>query len=139
MYRYNNIVFTVEHPIYDILNTVHLCVMGTFVMHRPIYTEIFVSERGLPLYNGQMICPNYVSIFRGSTVLSMWRIPDMILAILEYSMFLLSVHTHIICCRGGKICLTEHFKPLWARNVPKFGIGHAMALGVSGWLCELAM
>ena len=33
--------------------------------------------------------------------------------------------------RGGKICMTDHFKPLWARNVPKFGIGHAMALGVS--------
>lgn len=33
--------------------------------------------------------------------------------------------------RGGKICLTEHFKPLWAKNVPKFGIAHAMALGVS--------
>ncbi len=32
--------------------------------------------------------------------------------------------------RGGKICLTDHFKPLWARNVPKFGIAHAMALGV---------
>nr|XP_026690124.1 ubiquitin-fold modifier-conjugating enzyme 1-like isoform X2 [Ciona intestinalis] len=31
--------------------------------------------------------------------------------------------------RGGKICLTDHFKPLWARNVPKFGIAHAMALG----------
>ena len=27
--------------------------------------------------------------------------------------------------------MTDHFKPLWARNVPKFGIGHAMALGVS--------
>jgi hypothetical protein len=33
--------------------------------------------------------------------------------------------------RGGKICMTDHFKPLWARNVPKFGIAHAMALGVS--------
>jgi ufm1-conjugating enzyme 1 len=33
--------------------------------------------------------------------------------------------------RGGKICLTEHFKPLWSRNYPKFGIAHAMALGVS--------
>lgn len=33
--------------------------------------------------------------------------------------------------RGGKICLSDHFKPLWARNVPKFGIGHAMALGVN--------
>lgn len=32
--------------------------------------------------------------------------------------------------RGGKICLTDHFKPLWARNVPKFGIAHALALGV---------
>lgn len=36
--------------------------------------------------------------------------------------------------RGGKICLTEHFKPLWARNIPKFGIGHAMALGLGPWL-----
>ena len=27
--------------------------------------------------------------------------------------------------------MTDHFKPLWARNVPKFGIAHAMALGVS--------
>ncbi|NP_001153342.1 ubiquitin-fold modifier conjugating enzyme 1 isoform X1 [Nasonia vitripennis] len=36
--------------------------------------------------------------------------------------------------RGGKICLTDHFKPLWARNVPKFGIGHAMALGLGPWL-----
>lgn len=33
--------------------------------------------------------------------------------------------------RGGKICLTDHFKPLWARNAPKFGIAHCMALGVS--------
>lgn len=32
--------------------------------------------------------------------------------------------------RGGKICTSDHFKPLWARNVPKFGIAHAMALGV---------
>jgi len=36
----------------------------------------------------------------------------------------------VVDTRGGKICLTDHFKPLWARNVPKFGIGHAMALGV---------
>lgn len=35
---------------------------------------------------------------------------------------------------GGKICLTEHFKPLWGRNVPKFGIAHAMALGLAPWL-----
>ena len=41
----------------------------------------------------------------------------------------------LLCCRGGRICLTDHFKPLWARNVPKFGIGHAMALGVS-YECE---
>jgi len=36
--------------------------------------------------------------------------------------------------RGGKICLTDHFKPLWARNVPGFGIAHAMALGLGPWL-----
>lgn len=36
--------------------------------------------------------------------------------------------------RGGKICLSDHFKPLWARNVPKFGISHAMALGLGPWL-----
>ncbi len=28
--------------------------------------------------------------------------------------------------RGGKICLTIHFKPLWAKNVPRFGIAHAV-------------
>ncbi len=33
--------------------------------------------------------------------------------------------------RGGKICLSTHFKPLWSRNVPRFGIAHALALGVS--------
>lgn len=36
--------------------------------------------------------------------------------------------------RGGKICLTIHFKPLWARNVPHFGIAHALALGLGPWL-----
>ena len=36
--------------------------------------------------------------------------------------------------RGGKICTSDHFKPLWARNVPKFGIAHAMALGLAPWL-----
>lgn len=36
--------------------------------------------------------------------------------------------------RGGRICLTDHFKPLWARNAPKFGIAHAMALGLGPWL-----
>jgi len=36
--------------------------------------------------------------------------------------------------RGGKICTSDHFKPLWARNVPKFGISHAMALGLGPWL-----
>jgi hypothetical protein len=29
---------------------------------------------------------------------------------------------------------TEHFQPLWARNVPKFGIAHALALGLGPWL-----
>ena len=36
--------------------------------------------------------------------------------------------------RGGKICLTDHFQPLWAKNVPKFGIAHALALGLAPWL-----
>ncbi|UYV74346.1 UFC1 [Cordylochernes scorpioides] len=36
--------------------------------------------------------------------------------------------------RGGKICLSDHFKPLWARNAPKFGIAHALALGLGPWL-----
>ena len=36
--------------------------------------------------------------------------------------------------RGGKICLDGHFRPLWARNVPRFGIAHAMALGMGPWL-----
>lgn len=33
--------------------------------------------------------------------------------------------------RGGKICQTVHFQPLWARNVPRFGIAHSLALSVS--------
>ncbi|KAB2616922.1 ubiquitin-fold modifier-conjugating enzyme 1 [Pyrus ussuriensis x Pyrus communis] len=36
--------------------------------------------------------------------------------------------------RGGKICLTVHFKPLWAKNCPKFGIAHALCLGLAPWL-----
>ncbi|KDO23800.1 ubiquitin-fold modifier-conjugating enzyme 1 [Saprolegnia parasitica CBS 223.65] len=36
--------------------------------------------------------------------------------------------------RGGKICLTIHFQPLWQRNVPRFGIAHALALGLAPWL-----
>ncbi|KAL3081744.1 hypothetical protein niasHS_011829 [Heterodera schachtii] len=36
--------------------------------------------------------------------------------------------------RGGKICLSDHFKPLWARNVPKFGIAHAFSLGLGPWM-----
>jgi len=36
--------------------------------------------------------------------------------------------------RGGKICLTIHFKPLWAKNVVHFGIAHALALGLAPWL-----
>ncbi|OCT66650.1 hypothetical protein XELAEV_18042902mg [Xenopus laevis] len=48
--------------------------------------------------------------------------------VIHFTFSLLSI------CRGGKICLTEHFKPLWARNVPKFGLGHLMALGLGPWL-----
>ena len=36
--------------------------------------------------------------------------------------------------RGGFICLSDHFKPLWAKNSPGFGIAHAMALGLGPWL-----
>lgn len=36
--------------------------------------------------------------------------------------------------RGGKICMTDHFFPLWAKNIPKFGIVHALALGVRKWV-----
>mmetsp|Transcript_272 Transcript_272/g.637 ORF Transcript_272/g.637 Transcript_272/m.637 type:complete len:167 (-) Transcript_272:578-1078(-) len=36
--------------------------------------------------------------------------------------------------RGGKICLTIHFKPLWIRNSPRFGIAHALCLGLAPWL-----
>jgi len=36
--------------------------------------------------------------------------------------------------RGGKICLSAHFKPLWSKNVPHFGIAHALALGLGPWL-----
>lgn len=36
--------------------------------------------------------------------------------------------------RGGKICLSDHFKPLWAKNVPRFGIAHALAMGLGPWL-----
>jgi ufm1-conjugating enzyme 1 len=36
--------------------------------------------------------------------------------------------------RGGKICLSLHFKPLWSKNVPHFGIAHALAMGLGPWL-----
>ena len=36
--------------------------------------------------------------------------------------------------RGGKICITVHFQPLWARNAPTFGIAHALALGLGPWM-----
>jgi hypothetical protein len=41
-----------------------------------------------------------------------------------------------LCFRGGKICLDIHFSPLWAKNVPKFGIAHALALAVK-LFCDL--
>lgn len=36
--------------------------------------------------------------------------------------------------RGGAICLSAHFKPIWAKNVPHFGIAQALALGLGPWL-----
>ena len=32
--------------------------------------------------------------------------------------------------RGGKICQDIHFAPLWQKNVPRYGIAHALAAGV---------
>lgn len=37
--------------------------------------------------------------------------------------------------RGGKICLDVHFAPLWNKNAPKFGIAHALAIGVCFRVC----
>ena len=36
--------------------------------------------------------------------------------------------------RGGKICLDIHFAPIWAKNSPKWGIAHALAVGVTNLL-----
>lgn len=36
--------------------------------------------------------------------------------------------------RGGAICLTIHFKPLWSKNAPHFGLAHALCLGLAPWL-----
>ena len=35
---------------------------------------------------------------------------------------------------SAQICLDSHVRPLWARNEPRFGIAHAMALGMGPWL-----
>ena len=36
--------------------------------------------------------------------------------------------------RGGAICLTLHFNPLWGKNAPHFGVAHALCLGLAPWL-----
>ncbi|CAG9460977.1 unnamed protein product [Pedinophyceae sp. YPF-701] len=36
--------------------------------------------------------------------------------------------------RGGRICTTIHFDPLWRRNVPAFGLAHAFCLGLGPWM-----
>jgi ufm1-conjugating enzyme 1 len=36
--------------------------------------------------------------------------------------------------RGGKICQDIHFAPLWAKNTPKLGIAHALAISLGPWL-----
>ena len=36
--------------------------------------------------------------------------------------------------RGGKICQDIHFAPAWQKNAPKFGIAHALAIGLGPWL-----
>jgi ufm1-conjugating enzyme 1 len=35
---------------------------------------------------------------------------------------------------GARICLSIHFAPLWQRSAPKFGVAHALALGLGPWL-----
>jgi ufm1-conjugating enzyme 1 len=35
---------------------------------------------------------------------------------------------------NGAICFDSHLAPLWHRNVPTYGIAHAMQLGLSTWL-----
>uniref|UniRef100_A0A183CH47 Ubiquitin-fold modifier-conjugating enzyme 1 n=1 Tax=Globodera pallida TaxID=36090 RepID=A0A183CH47_GLOPA len=37
-------------------------------------------------------------------------------------------HGRTRCSQG------DHFKPLWARNVPRFGIAHAFSLGLGPWM-----
>ena len=39
-----------------------------------------------------------------------------------------------VACTGVGVCLSAHFKPLWCKNVPHFGIAHALALGLAPWL-----
>ncbi|CAN6560525.1 unnamed protein product [Malus baccata var. baccata] len=50
--------------------------------------------------------------------------------------------------RGGNICLTVHFKPLWAKNSTydlshviqsKFGMAHALCLGLAPWLAAFML
>lgn len=36
--------------------------------------------------------------------------------------------------RGGKICVDMHFRPLWTRNSPRFGLAHVLCLGLGPWL-----
>lgn len=36
--------------------------------------------------------------------------------------------------RGGAICLDEHLARLWSRNIPAFGIVHALTMGLGPWL-----
>ncbi|KAM1499971.1 hypothetical protein ACFX15_022115 [Malus domestica] len=41
--------------------------------------------------------------------------------------------------KGGKICLIVHFKPLWAKNCPRFGMAHALCLGLAPWLAAFML
>jgi ufm1-conjugating enzyme 1 len=36
--------------------------------------------------------------------------------------------------RGGAICVDVHFRPLWTKNAPKWGIAHSLCLGLAPWL-----
>lgn len=62
------------------------------------------------------------------------KISNMSLTFLSHILLLLQKLQSLNCMGnkvyiGGKICLADHFKPLWARNVPECGLAHLRAPG----------
>lgn len=46
------------------------------------------------------------------------------------------MHSHYHSCACAPLTPPPqiHFKPLWAKNSPHFGIAHALCLGLAPWL-----